>query len=186
MKLPRWLVISLLSTCSLGTMALVGIAASWWVSWPEVTAREFAELLVARQFEEASRLVDCEPSRAGDMTLYDLQSNTKHWLNATLDRRERTAFDIIFGRQICQVRSDYTISSGKPVGPGPHPELETGLRFVVGRGRITAVKGMDVLINQGGKPSEIRVVERRINGFIDVIDSSWNSSPIVRDSRLSP
>jgi len=41
MKLPRWLVIAMLTTSVLLPIAAAGW---WWVTWPERTAREFIEL----------------------------------------------------------------------------------------------------------------------------------------------
>jgi len=37
MKLPRWLVIAMLTTSVLSVLAAAGC---WWVTWPERTARE--------------------------------------------------------------------------------------------------------------------------------------------------
>jgi hypothetical protein len=44
MKLPRWLMISMLTTSVLAVLAAAGW---WWVAWPERTAREFVERLVS-------------------------------------------------------------------------------------------------------------------------------------------
>jgi hypothetical protein len=42
MKLPRWLVVSMLAASSLAILALVGW---WWVTWPERTAATFVRLM---------------------------------------------------------------------------------------------------------------------------------------------
>jgi hypothetical protein len=42
MKLPRWLVIAMLTTSMLSVLAAAGW---WWVTWPERTAREFVGLM---------------------------------------------------------------------------------------------------------------------------------------------
>ena len=42
MKLPRWLVIGMLTSSVLAVLAAAGW---WWVTWPERTAREFVERL---------------------------------------------------------------------------------------------------------------------------------------------
>ncbi len=42
MKLPRWLMITMLTS---SVLAVLGAAGWWWVTWPERTAREFVELL---------------------------------------------------------------------------------------------------------------------------------------------
>jgi len=54
MKLPRWLVIAMLTTSVLAVLA----AAGWcWVTWPERTAREFVELLATDKVEEARAMM---------------------------------------------------------------------------------------------------------------------------------
>jgi hypothetical protein len=40
MKMPRWLVVSLLS---ISVLSALGAAGYWWVTWPERTAREYVE-----------------------------------------------------------------------------------------------------------------------------------------------
>lgn len=57
MKLPRWLVISLLSV---SVLAVLGAAAWWWVIWPERTARKFSELLQAEKFDESNRMLNLD------------------------------------------------------------------------------------------------------------------------------
>src|SRR5438093_4936680 len=54
MKLPRWLVICLLGWSVLAVLATAG---SWWVTWPERTAREFAELMAAGKRQEAREMI---------------------------------------------------------------------------------------------------------------------------------
>jgi hypothetical protein len=50
MRLPRWLVVTLLAVS-----VLVGLGAglTWWVTWPARTAREFLELLAVHKYDEA-------------------------------------------------------------------------------------------------------------------------------------
>ena len=57
MKLPRWLMIGMLTTSVLSVLAAAGW---WWVTWPERTAREFAALVVAGRWEQANSLVVAE------------------------------------------------------------------------------------------------------------------------------
>jgi len=54
MKLPRWLVIAMLTTSVLSVLAAAGW---WWVTWPERTLREFVQLVADTEFEEANRLM---------------------------------------------------------------------------------------------------------------------------------
>jgi len=54
MKLPRWLVVVMLSA---STISVLGSAAWWWVVWPDRTAAEFAALLKAGQGEAALGMI---------------------------------------------------------------------------------------------------------------------------------
>ena len=54
MKLPRWMVICLLIT---SLLAVVAAAGSWWVIWPERTAREFQSLLMQRKWDDAAAML---------------------------------------------------------------------------------------------------------------------------------
>jgi hypothetical protein len=54
MKLPRWLVVTLLASSALGVL---GAAAWWWVAWPERTARELITLLDEGRFLETNRML---------------------------------------------------------------------------------------------------------------------------------
>ena len=54
MKLPRWLVIGMLTSSVLAVLA----AAGWcWVTWPERTAREFVDLMDQKNFDEIRELL---------------------------------------------------------------------------------------------------------------------------------
>lgn len=54
MKLPRWLLITMLTTSVLVPLA----AAGWsWVTWPERTAREFQILIAQRQWDDATAMM---------------------------------------------------------------------------------------------------------------------------------
>src|SRR5262245_47702773 len=54
MKLPRWLVVTMLAT---STLALLAFAGWWWVTWPERTFAKFKSLIAAGKFDEANALV---------------------------------------------------------------------------------------------------------------------------------
>jgi hypothetical protein len=54
MKLPRWLVVSMLAASSLAILALVGW---WWVTWPERTLQVFKSLIADGRFEDADRML---------------------------------------------------------------------------------------------------------------------------------
>ena len=53
MKLPRWLVIGMLTSSVLSALAATGW---WWVTWPDRTMREYAELIATGKWDEAHTL----------------------------------------------------------------------------------------------------------------------------------
>jgi hypothetical protein len=54
MKLPRFLLWSMLS---LSVVAVLAAAGWWWVTWPQRTLRVFAQLISAGEFEETNDLI---------------------------------------------------------------------------------------------------------------------------------
>jgi len=55
MKLPRWLVIAMLTTSVLSVLAAAGW---WWVTWPERTAYELVNLLRDGEYDKARNLIN--------------------------------------------------------------------------------------------------------------------------------
>src|SRR5262245_21938168 len=55
MKLPRWLVMSMLAASEL---AILVFAGCWWVTWPERTFRKYHSLIRAGQIEAANSIFD--------------------------------------------------------------------------------------------------------------------------------
>src|SRR5262245_58666910 len=55
MKLPRWLVVSMLAASSL---AMFMFAAWWWVTWPERTLERFLEYGRAGKWDKANGMCD--------------------------------------------------------------------------------------------------------------------------------
>jgi hypothetical protein len=62
MKLPRWLVVSLLSA---STIAVLGACAWWWVTWPDRTLQKFVAFMQIQDFDEVNALMQC-PARWGN------------------------------------------------------------------------------------------------------------------------
>ena len=57
MKLPRWLVIGMLTTSVLAVLAAAGWYGWWWVTWPERTASLFVAHIEAGENEELSSML---------------------------------------------------------------------------------------------------------------------------------
>jgi hypothetical protein len=53
MKLPRWLVVTLLSA---SVLAVLGAGAWWWVTWPARTVNEFFLAMSEERYDDAQRL----------------------------------------------------------------------------------------------------------------------------------
>jgi hypothetical protein len=64
MRMPRWLLVSLLLASVLG---IFGAGAWWWTIWPEQTVRSFAELTAAADLRGANEL--CPTFRAEACTV---------------------------------------------------------------------------------------------------------------------
>jgi hypothetical protein len=99
MKLPRWLVIAMLTTSVLSVLAAAGW---WWVTWPERTAAAFVHFIADRRFESAKEMissawVDEENSMQTLELLAPLASQT------TLDAHSRSYSDVFCARQEFQV-----------------------------------------------------------------------------------
>jgi hypothetical protein len=173
LKPPRWFVVSLLSASAFATL---GAGAGWWVTWPERTARRFAELLADNQVEEASKMVD-ERLDKGWATWKPLaQKYTSPWNGAgTVDFRCRTLADVVQSRLECQVRGTCFVGGFCGFGGSrfePREPLEIGFRFVVARGRVTATA---MFIFNGEEQRTEFLLDRRPP---ERLDDSWRSVQI--------
>jgi hypothetical protein len=55
MRLPRWLLIAMLTT---SVFVVIVTAGGWWVTWPDRTIREFRSLINEGKFEQANSMID--------------------------------------------------------------------------------------------------------------------------------
>ena len=94
MKLPRWLVIVMLTSSVLTPLAAAGW---WWVTWPERTAREFVALVGTGRLDEAERMVRVTPGMPFPRVL--LQHSRPEWNQANLGPGHRTLSDLALARQ---------------------------------------------------------------------------------------
>jgi hypothetical protein len=91
MRLPRWLIVSLLTVSAL---AVLSTGMWWWVTWPERTAREFVELVRLAQFDEAERVA---PFLRGPGSTFARDELLVHRPRARINQ-SRSLSDIILGR----------------------------------------------------------------------------------------
>jgi hypothetical protein len=112
MKLPRWLVVGLLTVSAL---TLLGTTGWWWMTWPERTARRFVHLMDSRDFEDANRMILVDPR--DDNLSFATYYYENDWDG--IDCLRRSPADRLFGR------GRYSVTS-------------TSIRFNVVRGRVIA------------------------------------------------
>jgi hypothetical protein len=74
MKLPRWLIGSLIVTSA---VTLISLAAWWWFTWPTRTIEEFTTLIEQGRLDEANRMLK-SPGR---------------WVLENIDGGDRARFD---------------------------------------------------------------------------------------------
>lgn len=65
MKLPRWLVLSLLT---FNAFAILAAAAWWWADYPSRTAREFVALVAQGELEQANEMMVSQHFEIGQLT----------------------------------------------------------------------------------------------------------------------
>ena len=126
MKLPRWLVILMLSASVLSVLVAAGW---WWVTWPERTAREFVELIRDERVEDALAMIQPSPGR-DEMTNamnFDFESHldwrSKHRTARLETAESRSPTDFALGRQRFCVKFGY-------------PEVTASAHFEVRRGTV--------------------------------------------------
>ena len=94
MKLPRWLMISMLSASAL---VVLGAVACWWITWPVRTARDFVALIAEGKWWSSGQSVTLEPGLAVPDYIVgnwqrDLQRNGPQW-------QALTPADVVTGRR---------------------------------------------------------------------------------------
>ena len=105
MKLPRWLVIGMLTSSLLSVLAAAGW---WWVTWPERTAREFVALLAERRFNEALTYVNGSPGEGAEFCIY--QFSDEAWDVSKIALQHRPVLDVICGRQTVDILPELNVS----------------------------------------------------------------------------
>jgi hypothetical protein len=113
MELPRWAVVSMLTTCAI---AILAVAGWWWVTWPERTAHEFVRRLTT-QDESWTDLV--QPSvRPLWPTLLNMFAPKD--IN-DVEPQPRSTADIILGRRAYRMAGEFgwvfTVERGVIIDP---------------------------------------------------------------------
>jgi hypothetical protein len=115
MKLPRWLLIGLLTSSVLAVLAASGW---WWVTWPERTARGMLDSLAEGRLEDAKMMIVEDPSEPMDWPPrgYD----EVDWRLSKLEPLSRSLVDMVQGRQRFGFRIGYQVEveRGYVVPPG--------------------------------------------------------------------
>ena len=100
MKLPRWLVIAMLTTSVLAVLAAAGLSCWRWVMWPARSARAYWALTQDGRLDEAAQMED-PPGRFIPLKNEDERSM---WRSACITLRvepadSRRLTDLLFARQ---------------------------------------------------------------------------------------
>jgi hypothetical protein len=96
MRLPRWLVHSLLLISAVsGTL----FSTWWWVTWPRRTAREFVNLLASGERQLARRMFDESPGGQQRCDRFFESYVPIDWREAPLTPKPRDLGDVIAARQ---------------------------------------------------------------------------------------
>jgi hypothetical protein len=126
MKLPRWLVVSLLTV---SVLAVLGAGAWWWVTWPERTAIAYVERRARMATEREQHERSLPPGAAKGLPVFF----PKHWRDVS--PQSRTVLDLVIGRE------RFITFGGK------------GAYFVVERGRVDLWPEETVLVEKLWDPS---------------------------------
>jgi hypothetical protein len=96
MKLPRWLVMTLLT---MSLLAMLGSVALWWVTWPERTARRFQELMSGARIDEANAMLSVDSSQRTTQLLIVGDEPFREWDCSPRIPESRTLIDMLCARQ---------------------------------------------------------------------------------------
>src|SRR5262249_49357107 len=93
MRLPRWVLVSLLTVSFL---AVLGAGAWSWVTWPERTAREFVSLVAGKRYAPAERMWASSSEEWSNIRDASVQ---ERWSEANIRMEPRSMQLVMQGRQ---------------------------------------------------------------------------------------
>ena len=106
-KLPRWLMIAMLTSSVLATLAAAGW---WWVTWPERTAAEFAAAMASENWDRAKEMMATVPTGGfQSVAAWDLL-NPAQWDPANIEPEPRSLRDIREARQTFHLAKEWRMT----------------------------------------------------------------------------
>ena len=154
MKLPRWLVMGMLASSVLAVLAAAGW---WWVTWPQRTAREFAELMAAGKQDEAWRMISTGSEPQPAWTRVADSPTWADWTPSQIEPVSRTLWAIFAARQEFEIPAGHTVEVKRG-------SIETVARtWVSGDVRRTYQESPGEIIERTQKLKKSRVAGNRTN-----------------------
>jgi hypothetical protein len=112
MRIPRWLVVTLLSVSVLALLA-AGVGA-WRIIWPDSTAKKFVALMRDGKLAEASEMLTFDPTWATVVAI----SNVDGWKEYPCVAEPVTIFDVLHARRTYRIRFMHPPSDATLVAAG--------------------------------------------------------------------
>jgi hypothetical protein len=105
MRFPRWLVVTLMTV---SVLAPLGSGVSWWVTWPERTARAFLSNFSASRYDELAPMLRFDESNSRALqSIEDLQRRREAFESIpTLEPCARSLKQVILGTKDYWIMDD--------------------------------------------------------------------------------
>jgi hypothetical protein len=115
MRIPRWLVVTLLSA---SVLAVLGAGAWWWITWPERTARKFVAFVIVQNADGVFEINASDKFEAIGL-LFKYYERLPKWDQAALIADSATVLELCVGQRHFRI-SDYgfTVKRGWIIDQG--------------------------------------------------------------------
>jgi len=110
MRLPSWLITTLLTS---SLLAVLGAAGWWWVTWPQRTALLFAALVSEEKWDSIDSMVQPTTEFAPIIQIDEDQSID--WSRLVIEPQSRSASDVVMARQFFRTLSGFEFGVDKGV-----------------------------------------------------------------------